>query len=62
MIATYGRIANRLDAGDLATLLIGASAWFAVTPLPDDEYRIEVKADCKRLIEKWGRGCDDNSR
>ena len=43
---THESIAHNEDAArTLIAALVSASAWFEVTPLPDDEWRIRTKAE-----------------
>lgn len=42
---------NEIDS--IATFLIGASAWFAITPLPDDQWCVDVKPDIAPRLEKF---------
>ncbi len=42
-------------AADIATALVRQSAWFELTPLPDDEWCIDVKIENERFVERaWG--------
>lgn len=37
----------------VATFLLRASAWFAITPLPDDEWCVDVKPDIAPHLERF---------
>jgi len=48
-------IQSEAKAKKVAELLITRSQWFAVTPLPDDEYEFEVRAENESLLDQAGK-------
>lgn len=47
------RVSGQPSVHKLCNLLIGASQWFAVVPLPDDEWEIEVKSENLNRLCHW---------
>lgn len=45
VFSTYTRIMNHDGARAVARSLIERSQWFAIMPLPDDNYEVTVKAE-----------------
>lgn len=41
---------SKSDAKIIACYFVEMSQWFAITPLPDDEWEIEVKTENKHLL------------
>jgi len=53
---THGEVVSFTFAGEetavrVVTTLVRESAWFDLTPLPDDEWRVTVKRDLAHVVE-----------
>lgn len=46
-------VQTEFTASHLAAWFITRSQWFAVTPLPDDEWRFEYKADFADHVKQF---------
>ena len=56
--SVHGRIVRFIFKGEdraikVTKKLIRESAWFNVTPLPEDEWVVEVRRDRSRVVEQF---------
>ncbi len=43
---------NYGEAAKIVVELVQASVWYQCTPMPDDQFEIEVKAEAKTVLEQ----------